>query len=126
MLDLETALVSCHPQWLRGRRARLTRSVLRTLVRATRVEEIEAFVAARRQLTGFALVEATLDWLDCRYVIDQIDFFGFNVDAEFADAIDGLVLVDLARMLPHKRRRYLEPRPPRRAALRCPPEQVNA
>ncbi len=73
MLDLETALASRHPQWLRGRRARITRSVLRTLVRATRVEEIEAFVAARRHLKGFALVEATLEWLDCRYLIDQVE-----------------------------------------------------
>ena len=36
-------------------------------------------------------------------------FLDFGVDHDFADAIDGLILVDLARMHPRKRERYLQP-----------------
>lgn len=36
-------------------------------------------------------------------------FLAFGVDPGFSDSIDGLVEVDLARVLPRKRRRYLEP-----------------
>lgn len=53
-----------------------------------------------------------------------VRFLAFNVDCEFAHAIDGLVLVDRARMLPHKRRRYLEPRPPRRGASLAAPRSA--
>ena len=36
-------------------------------------------------------------------------FLAFGVDPAFSDAIDGLIEVDLRRIRPHKRRRYLEP-----------------
>ncbi|MDO5505334.1 MAG: GNAT family N-acyltransferase [Pseudoxanthomonas suwonensis] len=35
-------------------------------------------------------------------------FLAFGVDPEFSDAIDGLIEVDLQRLLPRKRRRYLQ------------------
>lgn len=35
-------------------------------------------------------------------------FLAFNVDPDFSDVVDGLVEVDLARVKPHKRARYLE------------------
>lgn len=34
-------------------------------------------------------------------------FAGFNIDPEFKDAIDGLIVVDLARLKPNRRERYL-------------------
>ena len=36
-----------------------------------------------------------------------VRFLAFGVDADFADSIDGLILLDLERMRPNKRRRYL-------------------
>jgi len=37
-------------------------------------------------------------------------FLAFGVDPDFSDSIDGLIEVDLARILPKKRQRYLQPR----------------
>jgi putative hemolysin len=39
-------------------------------------------------------------------------FLAFGVDPAFSDSIDGLVEVDLQRVLPHRRRRYLDARTP--------------
>ncbi|MGI0152723.1 GNAT family N-acyltransferase [Pseudidiomarina sp. WS423] len=36
-----------------------------------------------------------------------VRFIGFNVDADFADAVDGLVWVDITRLKPGKKARYL-------------------
>jgi putative hemolysin len=37
-------------------------------------------------------------------------FLAFGVDPDFSDSIDGLIEVDLARVAPKKRQRYLQPR----------------
>ena len=37
-------------------------------------------------------------------------FLAFGVDPDFSDSIDGLIEVDLARIAPKKRQRYLQPR----------------
>lgn len=37
-----------------------------------------------------------------------VRFLAFNVDADFADAIDGLVMVDMAQLKPAKRARYID------------------
>ncbi|PZO63429.1 MAG: hypothetical protein DI635_08450 [Pseudoxanthomonas suwonensis] len=39
-----------------------------------------------------------------------VRFLAFGVDPAFSDAVDGLVEVDLQRLLPRKRRRYLHSR----------------
>ena len=36
-----------------------------------------------------------------------VQFVDFNVDPDFSDCIDGLVLVDLQRLKESKRKRYL-------------------
>jgi len=36
-----------------------------------------------------------------------VRFLGFNVDANFANAVDGLVMVDIQRLKEHKRKRYI-------------------
>src|SRR3546814_15316925 len=54
-------------------------------------------------------------------------FLAFGVDPGFSDAIDGLIEVDLHRIRPNKRRRYLRPaggvpacvRPPASVVARC-------
>lgn len=38
---------------------------------------------------------------------DGVQFAGFNVDPDFSNCIDGLVIVDLVRLKPKKRERYL-------------------
>jgi len=38
---------------------------------------------------------------------DGVRFLAFGIDPDFADAVDGLIEVDLQRLRPHKRRRYL-------------------
>ena len=42
-------------------------------------------------------------------------FLGFNIDPDFGHCVDGLILVDLARVKPAYRRRYLEREQPLRA-----------
>jgi hypothetical protein len=37
-------------------------------------------------------------------------FLAFGVDPDFSDSIDGLIEVDLARISPKKRQRYLQAR----------------
>jgi hypothetical protein len=37
-----------------------------------------------------------------------VAFLGFNVDPDFNDCIDGLVVVDMLALTEKKRRRYLE------------------
>jgi len=39
--------------------------------------------------------------------VGGVQFVGFNIDAEFSDCIDGLVLVDLEKLKPGKKARYL-------------------
>jgi putative hemolysin len=36
-----------------------------------------------------------------------VTFLGFGVDTQFSDCVDGLILVDLAKMKPSKRKRYI-------------------
>jgi hypothetical protein len=41
------------------------------------------------------------------YSADGVAFLGFNVDPDFADCIDGLVVADLSKMDEKRRKRYL-------------------
>jgi hypothetical protein len=40
--------------------------------------------------------------------LDGVQFADFNVDPDFSDCIDGLVIVDLIRLKPKKRERYIQ------------------
>ncbi len=73
MGTLQAQVESRFPQWFAGRRGQLARPLLRRLVRAARLDDIEAFVAAHAHLRGLAFVEAALAHLDCRYLVDQIE-----------------------------------------------------
>ncbi len=67
----------------------------------------EAFVMLKARLAELGVSVPTLykQYTElCE--VEGVQFAGFNVDAEFADCIDGLVLVDLSRLKPHRRRRY--------------------
>ncbi|MGR0482320.1 MAG: GNAT family N-acyltransferase [Candidatus Electronema sp. V4] len=57
-----------------------------------------------------------------------VRFLDFNVDADFSSCVDGLVVVDLARLTEQKRSRYIEGEllassPPSSPVIRLPPHQ---
>jgi hypothetical protein len=43
--------------------------------------------------------------------VGGVQFAGFNIDPTFSDCVDGLVIVDLARLKQTARKRYIEPHP---------------
>ncbi len=66
------------------------------------------FVALRQQLTNMHVTVPTLykQYADiCEP--DGVRFIDFNIDADFAYCIDGLVMIDLQRLKPTKRKRYM-------------------
>ena len=71
MIDLERRLAERWPHWFRGRRAHLARPLLRTLGRWSRLDSIEAFLAANAQLRGFGFVAAALRHLQADYHVDE-------------------------------------------------------
>lgn len=73
MGTLQAHVESRFPQWFAGRRAQLARPLLRGLARVTRLDAIDAFLAEHAHLRGLAFVEAALEHLDCRYLVDHIE-----------------------------------------------------
>jgi putative hemolysin len=61
------------PAWFDGRHAPLTRALVRGYERFARIDALRDFVAAHGHLRGLAFVEAALDFLDCRYLVDPIE-----------------------------------------------------
>jgi hypothetical protein len=66
------------------------------------------FKKLRQQLAHMDVTVPTL-YKQYSEVAEQggVRFIDFNVDADFADCIDGLVMVDLDKLKPKKRSRYL-------------------
>ena len=73
MILLERRLAERYPHWFRGHRARIARPLLRTLGRWSRLDAIDAFLAANTNLRGFAFVEAALAFLQARYRVEDAD-----------------------------------------------------
>ncbi len=73
MIQLERRLAERYPHWFRGHRARIARPLLRTLGRWSRLDAIDAFLAANTGLRGFAFVEAALAFLQARYRVEDAD-----------------------------------------------------
>ncbi|MCR6701334.1 MAG: lysophospholipid acyltransferase family protein [Dokdonella sp.] len=73
MLDLEGRIEARFPQWFSGRRASFSRQLIRSLARIARIDDIDAFVRDHAHLRGFAFVEAALERLDCRFLVDQVE-----------------------------------------------------
>ncbi|MEZ0472764.1 lysophospholipid acyltransferase family protein [Luteimonas salinilitoris] len=71
MLQLEQRLQQRFPHWFRGRRAGFARPLLRTLGRWSRLQDIDAFLAAHGHLRGFDFVAATLRFLQARYDVAE-------------------------------------------------------
>lgn len=73
MLDLERTIAGRFPHWFEGGRARVARPLVATLGRLSRIDEINAFLAAHAHLEGLAFVDAALARLDCRWLVDHVE-----------------------------------------------------
>ena len=71
MIQLEQRLQQRFPHWFRGRRGAIARPLLRRIERWSRLDVIDAFLAANRHVRGFAFVAAALQFLDTRYDVDE-------------------------------------------------------
>lgn len=73
MLDLERTIAGRFPHWFEHGRARVAKPLVASLSRLSRVDEINAFLAEHGHLRGFALVDAALARLDCRWLVDHVE-----------------------------------------------------
>ena len=73
MPSLERQIAERFPRWFRGRRAVLARPLLRGLGRWSKLEAARSFLAGHAHLRGFDFLDAALDYLDLRYVVDQVE-----------------------------------------------------
>jgi putative hemolysin len=73
MLKLERTIQERFPQWFDGVRAPFSRALLRSFSRLSRLKEIEGFLGRSGHLRGLAFVEAALEFVQCRYLVDQIE-----------------------------------------------------
>ena len=61
---LEQQLAERYPQWFRGRRAVVARPLLRGLAHGRGWSHVYEFLASHAHLSGFALVEAAMEFLE--------------------------------------------------------------
>lgn len=101
MLQLEQRLQQRFPQWFRGRRALLARPLLRGIARWSRLDEVDAFLAANRHLRGFAFVTAAMRHLGTGYDVDARELAGVPAQGRLlvianhpSGALDALALLD--------------------------------
>ncbi|MCH6482300.1 lysophospholipid acyltransferase family protein [Pseudoxanthomonas sp. LH2527] len=70
MHPLERQIAERYPHWFRGRRARLTQPLLRTLGRWSKLDQAYAFLADHGHLQGLAFVDAAIDHLNLRPTVE--------------------------------------------------------
>ncbi len=73
MRELERRIEARFPHWFAGPRRHLARPLVRSLSKFSHLDSIEAFMHRHGHLRGLALVEAALEWLDCRWLVDQVE-----------------------------------------------------
>lgn len=73
---LEDRLRQRFPHWFHGHRARLARPLLRGVARWSRFDAIEAFLARDGHRRDFDFLDATLDFLQLRYAVDEAALAG--------------------------------------------------
>lgn len=73
MIQLERQLAERYPQWFEGPKAALANSVVRSIAKFGKLDEINAFLEANAHRTGFDFVEGALDHLGVRYTVDQVE-----------------------------------------------------
>ncbi|WP_110647905.1 hypothetical protein [Salinicola peritrichatus] len=70
------------------------------------------FLRLREQLEGMGVSVPVLYKQYCEVAeVGAVHFMDFGVDADFGYCLDGLVVVDVSRLKPEKRRRYLQEKP---------------
>ncbi|MCF7222577.1 lysophospholipid acyltransferase family protein [Marilutibacter chinensis] len=102
MGKIEQRLQQRFPHWFNGRRARLSRPLLRTLGRWSRLDEVDRFLEANAHLQGFGFVSAALDYLGTRYDADPDERARIPASGRLlvvanhpSGALDALALLDL-------------------------------
>ena len=102
MGKIEQRLQQRFPHWFNGRRARLSRPLLRTLGRWSRLDEVDRFLEANAHLHGFGFVSAALDYLGTRYSVDPAERARIPAHGRLlvvanhpSGALDALALLDL-------------------------------
>ena len=98
---LERRLAERYPRWFRGRRATIARPLLRGVGRWSRLESIEAFLAANREVRGFDFVAAALRFLGAGYTVGEGDSARIPATGRLlvvanhpSGALDALALLD--------------------------------
>ena len=71
MIQLEQRLQERFPHWFRGRRSSLARPLLRGIQRWSKLDVIDAFLAANREVRGFDFVASALQFLGAGYRVDD-------------------------------------------------------
>ena len=99
---LERQLAERYPHWFRGRRALVSRPLLRGLAHWSRLEHVYGFLEGHAHLSGFALVEAALRFLGLRYDVDTLERNRIPAAGRLlvvanhpSGALDALALLDL-------------------------------
>ncbi|QDH71686.1 lysophospholipid acyltransferase family protein [Marilutibacter alkalisoli] len=102
MGKIEQRLQQRFPHWFSGRRARLSRPLLRTLGRWSRLDAAERFLEDNGHLRGFDFVSAALDFLQTRYSHDPAERARIPARGRLlivanhpSGALDALALLDL-------------------------------
>jgi putative hemolysin len=73
MQHLQRALERRFPSWFNGPRAPLSRALWSGYSRFAMLPALDAFLQRNAHLRGLALVDAALEWLDCRYLVDHVE-----------------------------------------------------
>ena len=101
MIELEQRLQQRFPHWFRGRRAAIARPLMRGIARWSRLDEIDAFIAANRHVRGFEFVSAALQFLGARHEVDDAALARIPASGRLlivanhpSGALDALALLD--------------------------------
>jgi len=101
MLHFERRLQERFPHWFRGRRAALTRPLIRTIGRWSKFDHIDQFLSETRHLRDFDFVTASLDFVQARYLVEPAELQRIPRSGRLlivanhpSGAVDALALLD--------------------------------